>query len=1003
MAMRISRLFGFVLCVGVTACASPPPSVYVSHGQADGEGLDIGQNAVGESCTLVRRVGDALIFCGVYEQPSGRVVLAGQSSDPNTAIGTGPWRVALDQKALCKDPEPASLPGLHGLVMQCTQRKTSYASVALALQSDHASATGVYLVDAVKPVEGVIGRAVGVMAGDLPAVPAKPKAEAASVTAKRAASQDLELTVVAALEAVDRHLALGGSFNQVGNYASAELAYRTAASLMEKQVGPNSPALAVPLAREAVQLSNEGLYPDADLVFARAVHLAESKDQLDPLALPTIYHLRALDQLNRGNAADALPLLDEAVSGFAQLLPPEIMSARSTDDGTGPKVGVEAMVANAQTQLRNAVPTQRDAFNGLLEARRYRANALRALGRNDEAAAELASMQSIYLRADPELSGRGLRSTAMADAAVGKADEAQSVLRTAIAKFSIAQPGSMTVAETMLLRTSLAKEPPSLEACNAATQILLDLRKGIRVELLAPCLETFAKDAEQHPDTRANTLSRMFAVLQLVQGNVTATQVAQATAMMSENARNPKAAAAVRGAQSAEAELQRVLRVHDERVASGAPPEEVAKLDQQIAAARDTLRDAELTKQVDAPGFQQLVGESISAEDVLSNLRPGETLVTTVLAPKQGWAVALHEGKLSLGRIDGGAERIDALVGRFRKGMETTKSDGSSEPFDTDAAYQLYQSIFGGFGTELAQTKTLIVAPGGSLLSVPFAALLTAPASPDDLVKAPYLIRKMAVLHVPSPASFRQLRRAEGTSRATRPWTGFGDPVLPTTAQIAATFPSATCHRDSDDKLAFAAIPGSLKELDAARRLYKASPQDEEIGARFNAKDFTSEGANLADYRVLHFATHALLQGEIGCLAEPALLMSAAPGSRDAKTALFTASMVADLKLDADLVILSACNTGGSNGNGESLSGLARSFITAGARGLIVSHWEADDQATTYLLANFVARRNAEPKEGPANSLAWAQRRLLQDAAQDLAYLAHPRLWAVMALVGGTG
>ncbi len=1005
MATRNLRLLAVLLCVGLAACNAPPPSAYVHRDTGGGAsgGLDIGQNAAGEVCSLQRRGDDALIFCGVYEQPSGRIVLAGQSSDPQTTIEGGPWRSELDQKAVCTAPQPVSLTGVHGVKMQCTQRRTSYASVALALRSDRAQASGVYLVDAVKPAEGVIARAVGVLAGDLPSVPVKEQGAAAQVAAKREAAQDVQLTGVAALAAIDRQLSLGSSFNLSGNYASAELAYRTAVSLMEKQVGPNNPSLALPLAREALQLSNEGLFPDADRVFARAERLAESKDQLDPLVPPTINHLLALDQLNRGHPANALPLLDAAERELDALLPSDLLAPTSGSDTRTRRSAIDTMVAGAQDKLRNAVPTQRDALNVLLEVRRYRANALRALGRNKEAAEQLASIQGIYAHADPQLSGRGWRSTAMTAAAIGQTGEAEAALNNSITKFNLADPGSMTVAETMLLRTSVASAPPSLEACNAATQILLDLKKGVRVELLGPCLERFASEADAHPEIREKILSHMFAVLQLVQSNVTAQQVAQATAMMSENARNPKAAAAVRAAEAAAEDLQRALRLHDERAGAGAGADELAKIDLQINTARDALHDAELAKQVDAPGFQQLVGESVSAEDVLANLHPGETLVTTVLAPKEGWAMALHDGKLSLGRIDGGAARIDDLVRRFRASVETVHDDGSMVPFDTDAAYQLYQAIFNSFGPQMAETKTLIMAPGGSLLSIPFGALLTAPTKPDELVKAPFLIRKIAVLHVPSPASFRQLRRAEGTSRASRSWAGFGDPILPTTQQLAATFPPETCSKGQNENLAFEPIPGSKLELEAARQLYRASPGDEKLGSAFVASSFTGDKLNLADYHVLHFATHALLQGEIGCLAEPALLMSPPPGAKDAKSALFTASEVANLKLDADLVILSACNTGGSNGNGESLSGLARAFITAGARGLIVSHWEAVDKTTTYLLATFVQRRNTNPQEGVAESLAWAQRQLLHDAETDLPELAHPRLWAVMALVGGTG
>jgi CHAT domain-containing protein len=111
---------------------------------------------------------------------------------------------------------------------------------------------------------------------------------------------------------------------------------------------------------------------------------------------------------------------------------------------------------------------------------------------------------------------------------------------------------------------------------------------------------------------------------------------------------------------------------------------------------------------------------------------------------------------------------------------------------------------------------------------------------------------------------------------------------------------------------------------------------------------------------------------------------------------------VTALDLDAQTVILSACNTGGAKGGGagESLSGLARSFFYAGARSMLVTHWAVNDRVTAYLVALAVAEAQQDPAIGIAGGLAAAQRKMLKDATGSLAAEAHPFYWAPLAVIG---
>jgi CHAT domain-containing protein len=198
-------------------------------------------------------------------------------------------------------------------------------------------------------------------------------------------------------------------------------------------------------------------------------------------------------------------------------------------------------------------------------------------------------------------------------------------------------------------------------------------------------------------------------------------------------------------------------------------------------------------------------------------------------------------------------------------------------------------------------------------------------------------------------------------------------------------------------------LPGARAEIELVRQRLNGAMQDELLGAAFTRA--AMQRFQLRDFRVLQFATHGLLPAELSCQSEPAVMVSAAPGATDASSALLTASRIAQWDLDADVVILSACNTAGPDGQpaGESLSGLARSFFFAGARALMVTHWAVNDRVTAVLVAGAMQRLQQAPAEGPAMALAAQQRAMLAQATGPIAALAHPFYWAPLALIGEGG
>ncbi len=291
--------------------------------------------------------------------------------------------------------------------------------------------------------------------------------------------------------------------------------------------------------------------------------------------------------------------------------------------------------------------------------------------------------------------------------------------------------------------------------------------------------------------------------------------------------------------------------------------------------------------------------------------------------------------------------------------------------------------------------------PTGALLSIPFGLLLTGPAQQEDLAHAPWLIRQAAISHVPAAANFVSLRRAARAARGGQPWFGFGDFRPATLAQAERSFPAGACEDSAKLFAGLPPLPFARRELEAARLLLGGSAGDELEGGAFTAPRVVSQ--NLRDFRVLHFATHALLPTDLRCQTEPAIVTSTPAGAADAHGGLLTSSDVVTMDLDADVVILSACNSGGPNGatSGESLSGLARAFFYAGARALMVTHWSVNDQASALLVAGTMQRMRAGDPQGIAGALRGAELALLDGAGHGMpAAIAHPFYWAPFALVG---
>jgi len=989
----------------VAGCARPPPQAYIGgHAGAANSALAVGRNAAGEACTQQASGADAVdIFCGSWEQPSAHVIRGGTGSPEDLAglAASGPWRTGIDTRYACNPPTRTSiLGGVPAELLACTRRIGGWPQLAMVASVNGA----IYYADGVEPTLPVMERSIGVLSGRLSADAAPPPSQADALMASRMAAQAFSSGDVGQYE---RLMILATRANLAESYPAAEQADRAALTLQQKALGHDDPNTADTLMSLALQVSDQGRWAEADALFAQAARLAPRA--ADRLATARLAHYLALNDVNQGRYQPALDHLKTAEQGYAAVLPPAALAE------TPPRrqlASAGAVVDVPTEQDMVADPSQQSALLGVIETRRYQAIVLRALDRPADSAREIASAASLAAAhglGQPILTARLYRTAGATAGSAGQRAAAIAGLSQSSADFVEAQPETRPLAQTELLRGGeLARENDgagALDHCRRGAALLRSLRAGTRGSLLAPCLAVYAGEAERHPGDAQRLFAEMFEASQLAQGSVTSQQIAEATARLAENARDPRVGQAIRRRQDAQARLDLLYRQRTALadIAGSAPSPEAAALDRQIADARATYADADAALQAASPNYGQLVQQVVSAADVLAALAPGEAFAGITLTDDGSWTFLLRDGRITVGHGPAGSAAVAALVERTRAGIEPTTR--ALPRFDAAAAQALYTDTLAPVAGGLEGAQSLVVAPAGPLLALPFGVLLTGPADADHLGQAPWLIRRFAISHVPAAANFVSLRKIAGGSRANQPWFGFGDFRPVTLAQASRTFPGTTC---ADSARLFAQLPPlpySIRELGAARALLGAPTSDQLLGAAFTAAAVRRE--DLKNYRVLHFAAHALLPAELKCESEPAIITSDPPGAADASGALLRSSEVTGLDLDADLVVLSACNSGGSGGTaagengGESLSGLARSFFYAGARALMVTHWSVNDQAAAFLVADTLHRLRAGTDGGPAGALRGAELGMLDDAGKGTpAELAHPFYWAPFALIG---
>jgi CHAT domain-containing protein len=444
------------------------------------------------------------------------------------------------------------------------------------------------------------------------------------------------------------------------------------------------------------------------------------------------------------------------------------------------------------------------------------------------------------------------------------------------------------------------------------------------------------------------------------------------------------------------------------------------------------------------PAYADLVSpKPPGVSEIRATLVDGEAMLSFYFGQSGSfvWAVP-KTGPVAFAAIKAPSGDIETKIRKLREALEPQAAMISDiPPFDLKLAYEIYSLLLKPVESGWKPAKNLIVVTNGALGLLPLSLLPTAAAEvaqEDDPLfsgyrNVPWLARTHAVTTVPSAAALRTLRQLPAGKPGRGELVGFGDPYFnkdqqaeaelsETKTQVADAGSNLTrgvpLKRRSSPKLEgvdsaelglLPRLPDTAEELKSIALALQADPS-KVLYLGKNATESTVKTMNLSGFKILAFATHGLVPGELNGLTQPALALSSPSVTGEEGDGLLTMEEILGLKLDADWVVLSACNTGAGAGAGaEAASGLGRAFFYAGTRALLVTNWSVHSQSARQLVTDLFKRQANDPRLVRSEALRQSMMALVDgrgylnaEGKAEFAY-AHPLFWAPYTIIGDGG
>ena len=505
---------------------------------------------------------------------------------------------------------------------------------------------------------------------------------------------------------------------------------------------------------------------------------------------------------------------------------------------------------------------------------------------------------------------------------------------------------------------------------------------------------------------------------------------------------NPELADLIRASQDGEKKVGAAVAVLN-NLLSLPPDERDEKAVKAIQAEIGSLQNARAKALKDIAQKFPLYGNLVNpppptVADLQKQLADDEAMLSFYFGRFDSFVWVARKGApVKFARIGMTLGDLNTKVNKLREALEPKAAMISDiPPFDVKLASELYGKLLKGIEDDWKGAKNLIVVTNGALGLLPLSLLPTAPAevkADDDPLfssyrNVPWLARTHAVTVVPSVSALQTLRKLPAGKAARQDLIAFGDPWFnkeqaeeggkPVQLADASATRGVPLKRRNSPQLDDAdkadigmlpRLPDTADELKSIALALQADPT-KVLNLGKDANEKAVKSANLSGFKIVAFATHGLVPGELDGLTQPALALSAPSVSGGEGDGLLTMEEILSLKLDADWVVLSACNTGAGAGAGaEAASGLGRAFFYAGTRALLVTNWSVHSQSAKDLITDLFKRQADDPKLTRGEALRQATIALMDgkgflDASGKTEFTyAHPLFWAPYTIIGDGG
>jgi CHAT domain-containing protein len=780
---------------------------------------------------------------------------------------------------------------------------------------------------------------------------------------------------------------LAGLYDLEGRYAEAEPLIKHVLEIREKVRGRDNPDVAVSLKNLARLYSEEGRYADAEPLITRAIQIEEKAFGVSHPEVATSLAILAADYHELRRYAEAEPLLKRALAIREKALGPANTETAQIVNNIAGLYVEQKRYADAEPLFKRAAEINEKAVG---PDHPEFASSLHNLG-------YLYFHEGRYADAEPFLT----RALAIRQKALGPDHPDIALTLHVLAAIYDAQgrTADALTAERSASAIVVKRREQDSDTRADNSERERQTSRGYFLRLV----HLLWTDSEKAGGPTDSAVDEAFRAAQYAGSIETAKAVSGTMARYASG--NDSLATLVRERQDLSSRwqnldsdlLKAIALAPDKRNADKEATlrKEHAEVEAKLAEDNEKLRTA-------FPRFAELAeARPVHVADIQAVLGSDEAFTAFALDEKESFVFVIrkqdaHFFKLNLTRAQA-ADTVKSL----RAALE------NDSPVDVPKAYQFYQTLLGPADSLIADAKSLIVSPDGALQSLPFAVLVTKPpaaaiAKPSDYQAVAWLIRRQAVTVVPAASSLAALRRYAEEKHGTNPFVGFGDPLFDGSGSkrgidTASMYQGAEVSPVQLRRLP--RLPETADELRAEAKILGAPETSLHLGQ--DATVTSLRRLDLSSTRVLSFATHGLIAGDLPKLGEPALALTPPARPTPDDDGLLRASEVSRLKLDADFVILSACNTAAPDGTpgAEGLSGLAKAFFYAGARSLLVSHWPVASEATVKLTTGLIQTNASDPGVGRAEALRRAMLAMIDDPS-DGAERAHPFFWAPFILAG---